>query len=61
MAENKIDLLTITETWPKSETDNESIIRDLCHMGYSFHHVPRSVLFVLAGLGCYFDHLLTAV
>lgn len=58
MAENKIDLLTIIETWPQSETDNEFIIRDLCH---TFHHVPRSVLFVVAGLDCYFDHVLTAV
>ena len=42
VAEHCIDLLAFTETWLRSDSDNEVTIRDLCPTGYSFHHVPRS-------------------
>ena len=39
--DNNVDFMAITETWLKSDANNNNIIGELCPTGYKFLHQPR--------------------
>ena len=40
--DNKIDMFALTETWLRSNDDNNFVTRELCPDGFVFTHIPRS-------------------
>ena len=40
--DNKIDMLALTETWLRSNENNDFVTRDVCPDGFVITHIPRS-------------------